>query len=260
MKRQRTESFSPETKGKRELHPPNFCSDGTSVVTSARNFEYSQAPPNWMAPDASPGVKPHVELPQGFWRANPQESPITPAFSPFTPNLQIPPPQSWNSGPTEPNARDEMSWPLPQRSISYSNLEGLQGHPQYGGYQQSQHQPHNHSVSEHYTTKPRVSHSGMYPPLITTSTGPHSAIEPSPSLTSDPHHSHSAGAVPSHYQHWQQPYSYPKPVGPGGEPPYGSWNPSHGGPHHLPEENHAPPAWGEPLNGSYYPPPPHHTR
>lgn len=249
MKRQRTESFSPETK----------------VVTSSRNFEYGHGTTNWMASDASPGVKPQTEISQSYWRPNPQESPLTPAFSPFTPSLQIPPPQNWPNAHPDASPRDDLSWSVPQRSISYSNLEGLQGHPQYGApFQHPHNQPnHNHSASDHYTTKPRTLQSGMYPPPISTSTGPHSATETPSATTSEPgQHAHSAGALPSHYPQWQQPYSYQKPVVSGSEP-YGAWHNSHGAPHNLPEEGHAPPtyAYGDPAGGGYYPlPAPQHGR
>jgi len=261
MKRQRTESFSPETKGNHISPLSTCCSDDASVVTSSRNFEYSHGTTNWMAPDASPSVKSQTEMPQSFWRANPQESPLTPAFSPFTPNLQIPPPQNWPTTHTEPSPRDELSWPVPQRSISYSNLEGLQGHHQYAPYQHPHpQQHHNQAASDHYTTKPRVLQSGMYPPPISTSTGAHSAAEPSSATTSETQHSQSAGALPPHYPQWQQPYPFQKPVVSSSEP-YGPWNTSHGG-HHLPDEGHstATYGYGDPAGGAYYPPPPHHAR
>jgi len=244
MRRQRTESLSPESK----------------VVTSARNYEYSNAPPNWMAPDASPGVKSQVELPRGFWRANPQESPLTPSFSPFTttPSLPMPPPQAWSSGHTTPGSRDDGSWPLPQRSISYSNLEGMQSQPPYG-YSSPIHQPQS-SVSEHYTMKPRISNAGLYPPTITTA-NLHPSV-PSP-VSANETHPHSAGMITPNYSQWQQHYTYQKPAGSIAEP-YAPWNPSsHGGSHHAPLGSHgAPPfGYGDPASGPYYPSPPsHHSR
>lgn len=212
-----------------------------------------------MASDASPGTKSQAELPQSFWRVNPQESPLTPAFSPFTPNLQIPPPQNWPATHTEPSSRDELSWSVPQRSISYSNLEGLQGHHPYSPYPPPNAQ--NHSATDHYTTKPRLPQAGMYPPPISTSTSAHSAAEASPATAGETsQHSHSAGALPAQYPHWQQPYSYQKPVGSTSEP-YGTWHNSHGAqqPQHLPEEGHVQPAgygYGDSATGPYYPPPP----
>lgn len=236
MKKQRTESFSPENK----------------VVTSSRNFDYGHGATNWMAPDASPSTsaKPQ-EIPPSYWRVNAQDSPMTPAFSPFTPSLQVPPPQNWSASQTEPSPRDELSWSVPQRSMSYGNLESLQNHSQYSPY------PNPHSqgppISDHFSTKPRSMHSGMFPPPISTS----SSILPPPEISSapageGPQHPHSAGP---HYPNWTQPYPYQKPA----SESYGSWNSSHGGQPHIPEEGHAPPggyAYGEPSSGIYYPPPP----
>jgi len=257
MKRQRTESFSPESKGLpflpgASLHQP----DNTPVVTSSRNYEYSHGnQTNWVPPDASPAVRSHPELPQAdvpnmYWKGNHQESPITPAFSPFTPSGPIPPVHTWPNNQPEPSPREDLSWSVPQRSISYSNLEGIPNqYPQ--SYQPSPH-PQNHPA-DHYTTKPRLSHSGIYPPPITTTQG-HSAGDYVVATTSEnPQHAQSAGVLPpAGYSHWQQPYSYQRPVVPSSEP-YGSWNPSQP-PHHIPEEGHGQPAnYGIPDPNYHYP-------
>jgi hypothetical protein len=202
-----------------------------------------------MAPDASPSTsKAPSEIPPSYWRVNAQESPMTPAFSPFTPSLQVPPPQNWPASQAESIQRDEMSWSVPQRSMSYGSLESLQSHNQYSPY------PNLHSqappISDHYSTKPRSMHSGMFPPPISTSS---STLPPPETLSAasseGPQHPHSAGP---HYPNWQQPpYTYQKPTGES----YGSWSSSHGGQ----PEGHAPPAgynYGEPPSNMYYPPPP----
>jgi len=237
MKRQRTESFSPETK----------------VVTSARSFDYNPGHTNWMAPDASPGAKPQSDVPQSFWRGNPQESPMTPAFSPFTPSLQIPPHQNWPSSHAEPSPRDELSWSVPQRSNSYGNLESLQNHHQYSHYPPPNPQ---HHTGDQYASKPRILQSGgMYPPQISTSSG-----HPPTTGSEASQHSHSAGALPpANYPQWQQPYSYQKPVGSSSEQ-YGSWNHSQGGQHPGEHSQGAGYGYGVPTTGAYYPPPPHQGR
>lgn len=217
-----------------------------------------------MAPDASPSVKSQAELPQSFWRPNPQESPLTPSFSPFTPNLQIPPHQNWPNTHPEASPRDDLSWPVPTRSISYGNLEGLQGQHQFAPYQHPvPHSNHSNSPSEYYTTKPRELQPGMYPHSISTSTGvAHAAVEPSSATNGEPQHVHSAGALPPHYPQWQQPYAYNKPVVPGADP-YGTWPNSHAGQNHMLVEGHAPPiySYGEPVGGAYYSPlPSNHAR
>lgn len=237
MKRQRTESFSPENK-----------------AITARSFEYNPGTTNWMAPDVSPSTNPQPGLPQSYWGVNPQESPLTPAFSPFTPNLQIPPPQNWSATHAEPSPRDDLSWSVPQRSISYSNLEGLQGHPPYGPSSN----PQSHPNPETYSLKPRSMHTGMYPPPISTSVGGNSMPEASPATTIDtPQHAHSAGSLQSHYTHWQQPYSYSKPVSSTSEP-YDLWS-AHSGPQQPSETRNTGTisyGYGDPTGGSYYPPPP----
>ncbi|TVY83982.1 hypothetical protein LSUE1_G001342 [Lachnellula suecica] len=263
MKRQRTESFSPENKGGNSLNPRrNNFPDKVAVVTSSRNFEYNHGATNWMAPDASPSIKHQGEMPQSFWRPNPQDSPLTPAFSPFTPSLQIPPPQNWPAPQPEPSPRDDVSWSGPQRSISYSNLEGLQNHHHYTPYTNA---PSN-TVTDHYTTKPRTQHSGMYPPPISAPTSAVTAPTSSSMTNEATHHPHSAGPLPSTpFQTWQQPYSYQKPPGSSAEG-YGAWNAPHEA---LPRPSgygtEAPPpqqqyAYPEPTSGMYYPGPPHQGR
>ncbi len=266
MKRQRTESFSPETKGANSRHlPQQIFSNDCAVVTSSRNFEYNHGPTNWMAPDVSPSTKaPPPDVPQSFWRVNPQDSPLTPAFSPFTPNLPIPPPQNWPAPHPEASPRDDISWSVPQRSISFSNIEGLQSHNHQ--YAQYSHQP-SQPVADHYTTKPRVlQSSGMYPPPIST-TG--SAISPPETSSAggpdNPQHPHSASSLPPvQFSSWQQPYPYQKPPNSAAEQ-YGGWNSPHGSlPHllagppvpgdggHAPHTNYV---YGDPAGGMYYPPP-----
>jgi hypothetical protein len=162
MKRQRTESFSPESKGGKPLTPGlNNFPEKVAIVTSS------------MAPDASPGLKQQgqSDVPPAFWSQNStRDSPLTPAFSPFTPNLHIPPPQSWPTQHTEPSPREDIAWSVPQRSISYSNLEGLHGQQPQHQYTPSYTQSPSSSVPDnHYTTKPRQ-HPGMYPPPSTQTT------------------------------------------------------------------------------------------
>ena len=258
MKRQRTESFSPETKGllffqRLSLRDP----DSLSVVTSSRNFEYNHGPTNWMAADGSPGAKTQAEIPNSYWRSH-QESPMTPAFSPFTPSLHIPPVHSWPNNHPEPSPREDLSWPVPQRSTSYGNLENLQNNHPHSNYPPPP-PPlgHHYPSSDHFTTKPRVL--GSYPPPLSTSGGGH----PTAQTSESPHHSQSAGALPPvNYPHWQQPYSYQKPIVSSSEP-YSSWSNPNGGHNSIPEEGHGPlPSFGyaDPASTSYYPPPPHQGR
>jgi hypothetical protein len=215
-----------------------------------------------MAPDVSSNPKPQTEAPQSFWRQNPQDSPLTPAFSPFTPSLQIPPPQNWPTSQTEASPRDDLSWSVPQRSISYSNLEGLQQHHQQH-YTPYSHAPSHPIADAHYTTKPRVlqSSGNMYPPPISTSGSVLPPPEPASASSEAPHHPHSAHSLPPvPFSNWQQqPYSYQKPASAGPEQHYGEWNAPQGGPQHLQGEGAHPPqpgyGYGEHATGMYYPPP-----
>ncbi|TVY55191.1 hypothetical protein LCER1_G003900 [Lachnellula cervina] len=255
MKRQRTESFSPENKGARSLDPRNNrFPEKVAVVTSSRNFDYNQGTTNWMAPDASPNIKQQTEMPQSYWRPNPQDSPLTPAFSPFTPSLQIPPPQNWPNSHPEHSPRDDSNWSAPQRSISYSNLEGLQNHQPYTPYTNTPATP----ATDHYTTKPRGQHAGMYPPPILTPTSAITAPASSSGYEAV-HHPHSAGPLSSApFQTWQQPYTYQKPAGSGAEG-YGAYAPQEALPRPPGYAGQAHPsqhqAYGypSPTAGMYYP-------
>jgi hypothetical protein len=253
MKRQRTESFSPENKGTViPLKPYPDSYPHPTVVTSSRNYEYAQPPPgntNWMAPEVSPNAKTPGDVSQTFWRVNPQDSPITPAFSPFTPNLSIPSGQGWPASHPEASPREDMSWGSgPQRSISYSNIEGLQSQQHYSPYPN----PPTPSVPDHYEAKPRiVPSSGMYPPPISTS-GNHPTPPGSASAPVHGHadqHAHVANSLPSSsYPNWQQqqPYTYQKPANTGAEQ-FGGWN--------APPQGGHPQGYGYGDPGVYYPPP-----
>ena len=261
-KRERTESSSPENKGMR-LSPRLFLSrsDIFPVVTSSRTFDYNHGT-NWMARDASPSTTKSPEGTQTYWRVNPQDSPLTPAFSPFASNHQIPPPQNWPSH-TGVSPRDESAWgPVPQRSISYSNIEGLQNQHPYVPFSHAPQQ-----VGDHYTTKPRMVNPGipgMYQPPISTSGSSMSATETTPTTHEPSQHPHPAGSshpgMPSApYQNWQHPYSYQKSAGSSGDS-YGAWNApqgSHGQAEVGVHGEQTSYMYGEPQNGMYYPPPPH---
>lgn len=195
-----------------------------------------------MAPEASPNTaRTPSEMQSSYWRPNAQDSPMTPAFSPYTPGLQIPPPQNWPTSQAEAPQRDELSWSVPQRSMSYSNLENSSSHAQYPPYH---HPAQGTPMPDHFQSKPRTMQTGMFPPPLTTS----SNILPPPETATLPSDPHSASP---HYPGWQQSYPYQKPAG----EPYSAW--SSGGTAHIPEETHAPAYnYGEPSSSLYYPPPP----
>lgn len=264
MKMQRTGSFSPDHKS--SLIPLKTQTDPyphPTVVTSSRNYEYpqtSQGHINWMAPEPSPGSKTQGDMSQTFWRPNPQDSPITPAFSPYTPGMNIPPPHNWPSH-AEPSPREDGPWGPPQRSISYSNIEGLQNQQHYSTYPN----PPTPAIPEQFEAKPRVllSSNSMYPPPISTSHHPSSGPASAPLHGPADPHPHLANPLPpvpsynwqTQSQQPQSPYPYQKPMSAPGEN-YGGWHPSPQGPPPPPP----PPNYGYSDPNSVYYPPPHHGR
>ncbi|KAI6708035.1 hypothetical protein JHW43_009435 [Diplocarpon mali] len=261
MRRQRTESFSPEIKSKEIFPPPpihNFPAH-PAAIASSRAYEYPPPPPHgaadWVAAETSPSTgKLKTDASQPYWAANPHESPITAAaFSPFIPNL---PPQNWPPAHNGATSR-EQNWTIPQRSVSYSNLEGLQNQQQYQNspYPHYSHPP---QVNDHYTTKSRVlQSSAMHPPPIQTSSTV-APLEPVSATSTEPHqHAHSANPLPPvPFPNWQQPYAYHKPVGADQYP----WSGPPAPPTLHPEGEDLPPpasyGYGDPANGIYYQP--HH--
>lgn len=199
---------------------------------------------NWMSAEPSPSSASKPGDLNNTWRSYPHESPMTPAFSPYTPHA--PPPSATWASPvtTESTSREEMSWsnypPPPPRSMSY------------GGESMSSHQPGQYPpMAQSNRPYERKSTSEMYPPPIATTIP---GIENVPAGTSMDHNvSLSAGAVPPpNYGNWQQPsYSYPKP----GES-YNGWSYANenGGSQQMPAEHVPPPGENPPTTaGMYYP-------
>jgi hypothetical protein len=120
-----------------------------------------------------------AEVPQSFWRVNTRNSPLTPAFSPFTPS-------HWPGLNTE--ASPELPWSAPQRYISYSNMAGLQNQDQNTQFSYAP----SHPLGDHHTTKHDIVDSGMYLPpnsasgsAIADTETPAAINEPSQHLRSD---------------------------------------------------------------------------
>jgi hypothetical protein len=185
-----------------------------SSTPSTRAYEYGQhGMTNWMSADASPSSSKPGDM-NATWRSYPGDSPITPAFSPYTPHG---PPSSatWSASVgSESSSRDDIAWSSypapPPRSMSFG-AEGMTGHQQYP----SMSHVGGHS-SRGYDRKSSSVSADMYPPPIATTIP---GIETVPGTTLDQNVSLSAGAVaPSSYAPWQQSYSYSKP----GEG-YGGW-------------------------------------
>ncbi|KAK4186139.1 hypothetical protein QBC35DRAFT_282586 [Podospora australis] len=195
-----------------ESYPPD--SKMPSSASSSRSYEYGhQGVPNWMSADTSPSSSKPSDL-NTTWRSFPAESPITPAFSPYTPHAP-PPSATWSASVgSESSSRDDGGWSSypapPARSMSFG-AESVSTHQQYPSISQISTHP-----SRGYDRKSSSASADMYPaPITTTIPG----IETVPGTTMDHGASVSAGAVPSSsYGSWQQSYSYSKP-----SEGYGGW-------------------------------------
>ncbi|KAA8570178.1 hypothetical protein EYC84_002502 [Monilinia fructicola] len=204
-KKEMTESFSPDDK----------------VVNSSQNFDYSGGPPAWVASEVSPGTKTPADMSGNYWSTSSQESPMTPGFSPYiAPNMHMGNAQNWQSrghhGQSETNAR-EPEWPVPQRSVSYSNLEGMQASSQHSAYVAPQ------------PTDP-----------ILQLRIPHSAAEISSASTIGTAYTHSVTPMSAgSYTGWNQPYPGGYAKVPTGVDTYTSWNGGQGGQRIVEEEESA---------------------
>ncbi|GAB1310955.1 Halotolerance protein 9 [Madurella fahalii] len=195
MKPSGTESYGPDSKI-------------PSSASSSRTYEYGHhGMTNWMSADASPSSSKPSDL-NATWRSYPADSPITPAFSPYTPHAP-PPSATWSASVgSEPSSRDDIAWSSypapPSRSLSFG-AESMTSHQQYPSMSSRSYDRKSSSVS-----------ADMYqPPIATTIPG----IETVPGTTIEQNVSLSAGAVPpSSYASWQQSYSYSKPT-----EGYGGW-------------------------------------
>ncbi|KAH6845369.1 hypothetical protein B0I37DRAFT_392503 [Chaetomium sp. MPI-CAGE-AT-0009] len=185
-----------------------------SKSSSTRAYEYGQhGMSSWMSADASPSSSKPSDM-NATWRSYPGDSPVTPAFSPYTPHAPTSS-VAWSASVgSDSSSRNDIAWSSypapPPRSMSFG-AESMSGHPHYP----SMSQPSSHS-SRGYDRKSSSVSADMYPPPIATTIP---GIETVPGTTLDPNVSLSAGAVPpSSYSSWQQSYSYSKP----GEG-YGGW-------------------------------------
>ena len=249
-----TESYPPDSKSKsRSPSPspfpghhhqgqPTKAFQVPSSASSNRPYEYGHhGMTNWMSADASPSSSKPSDL-NATWRSYPAESPITPAFSPYTPHAP-PPSATWSTSVSESTSRDDMSWSAypapPSRSLSFG-AESVGSHSQYPSISQMS----SHS-SRPYDRKSSSISSDMYPPPIATTIP---GIETVPGTTLEHNVSLSAGAVPpSSYGSWQQPYSYSKPTD-----TYGGWYGETGGQQHIGSGEQHPPEHSHSGSGMYY--------
>lgn len=192
---------------------------------------------SWMVTDQSPNPAKPGEM-GGAWRGYPQESPITPSFSPYAPH--VPPSAGWNAPVGADSAtREDLPWPSyppPPRSMSFGG-ESLSS--QATG-------PYSPVQNRQYDRKSSTMSSDIYPSSLSTSV---SGVD---AATMEHSVSMPAGGLPStSFGTWQQQYPYPR----HGET-FGGWGCGHNGSGAPDAEGeHNPPAVdGQAPGGMYYPP------
>ncbi|KIH90360.1 hypothetical protein SPBR_00472 [Sporothrix brasiliensis 5110] len=158
------------------------------------------------------------------WRSYPQESPITPAFSPYTTHA-APPSATWTSDATG-RGGDDLGWsypPPPPRSLSFGS-DTMGGH--HGQHQQQSYPSISQMTSGHHSHSSNGGHRSSSSSYDRKSSAAAAAaamsdlyqspttipgVDSIPGTTLDHHVSLSAGAVgTTAYASWQQPYSYSK--------------------------------------------------
>ncbi|EAQ92705.1 hypothetical protein CHGG_00940 [Chaetomium globosum CBS 148.51] len=113
------------------------------VASSTRAYEYGQhGMSSWMPADASPNSSKPNDM-NATWRSYPGDSPVTPAFSPYTPHA--PSSVAWSASVgSDSSSRDDITWSSypapPPRSMSFG-AESMSGHTHYP----SMSQPNHHS-------------------------------------------------------------------------------------------------------------------
>lgn len=213
-----------------------------NASAAGRAFDFtSQGMPNWMSTDQGPNPSGKPGDMGGPWRGYPQESPITPSFSPYTPHA----PQSagWNAPVSaESGPREDLPWhpyPPPPRSISFGG-EGLS----------SQAGPYSPAQNRQYERKGSTMSSDVFPSSLATAVSGVDAA--SGGVTMEHSVPLSAGAVPPpSYGTWQQQYPYGKT----GEA-YGSWGYGENGSHTSVAADEQMPSSADtqaPAGAMYYP-------
>jgi Fungal Zn(2)-Cys(6) binuclear cluster domain len=203
IKRTRTDSFS-EKKGATS-HFFTSCFPNPPL-DPAYSHSHDLGPPSagWILADSVNMSKGSSDMPSSYWRMNSHESPMTPAFSPFSSNPQLPHHPTWSPAATEPSPREEFGWPVPQRSMSYGNHETLPHHSNYSFH----HPPQSTNIRDEFSNRPSPHQLDVYPPLPpTTNSLPTADVTTvaTPTATS-PQSSGSAPPFPA-AQGWQ-PYPY----------------------------------------------------
>lgn len=200
----------------------------THPVSGRQSFDYSHGGmTNWMSADASPSSSKPGDL---SWRSYPQESPITPAFSPYTTHA-APPSATWTpQSEAAGRGSDDLGWsypPPPPRSLSFGSDTMSSHHSQhqqqaYPSISQMTSGHHHHgnnsssggggrSSSSSYDRKSSAAAAAAAMSDLYQSPTTIPGVDSIPGTTLDHHVSLTAGAVgTTAYASWQQPYSYSK--------------------------------------------------
>ncbi|KAL1892521.1 hypothetical protein Sste5346_007033 [Sporothrix stenoceras] len=224
------------------MAPPSMKPSGGEPFSpdpkmSGRNsFDYSHSGmPNWMSADASPSSSKPGDM---SWRSYPQESPITPAFSPYTTHA-APPSATWTSDAAR--GSDDLGWsypPPPPRSLSFGSdtMSSHHGHQQQtypsisqmtSGHHHTNNGSSHRSSSSSYDRKSSAAAAAAAMSDLYQSPTTIPGVDSIPGTTLDHHVSLTAGAVgTTAYSNWQQPYSYSK----DGSDAYVGWGDHNGTP------------------------------
>lgn len=253
IKKPRTESFSPDNKGIASIFSFRYNSDNISGHLYSRPLDYAHPSTAWNPADPNVVHKGPHEMPGSFWRMQNHESPQTPAFSPFTPNLQLPHHPTWSPATTEPSPREELGWSAPQRSMSYGNHDALSHNSTYPPFHQN---PPEANMRDEYTNRPPTQASAFVPPLPPVTASVSASIATSAATSTDTaSHSESEAPQYSSAPTWQ-PYPYKVPALPSNTDGYAPWyGPNSGTQQHTsgavtPSTTYGHP---EPYGGMYYP-------
>lgn len=209
-----------------------------------------------MPNDPASMVKVPSDVSPSYWRMNSHETPLTPAFSPFTSNVQLPTHSNWAHSATEPSSREDIGWSVPQRSMSYSNHDSLH-HPSTYPFHQNPVEPNSR---DEFASRQAAPPPDVYAPTLTPTSVSGSAAESSLSATSVDATQQPSGPSPlpppfSNSQGWQT-YPYKIPALSSSNEGLGGW---YGQSTSLPSHSHGgegmpPPAYGQvdPYGAMYY--------
>jgi hypothetical protein len=212
-----------------------------------------------MPNDTASLAKNPSDVSSSYWR-NSHETPLTPAFSPFSSNVNLPPHSNWQPhSATEPTSREDLGWSVPPpRSMSFSNHDSFHHPSTYPGFHQSPQEPNSRDDFAHRQAVPPPD---VYAPTLTPTSVSASTVESTLSATTADTTQHTSGPLPlpppfSNSQGWNS-HPYKVPALTSSNEGYGGWygqsstlaSHPHGG------EGMPPPNYGQvdSYNGMYYP-------